>query len=367
MNQHQDEDRGSSGAELLREWTRPVDGRTVRRGGHSRRLAVSAPGAFVAGLLVAALAVGAALRPGGATDPTGASGPGGTSSAAGDIPGGFGAGAYEVGRTPAPDPTQEPSPDPTAIPEPVPTPDATPEPTAEPTPKPTPAPTPKPTTTPTIAISVSLKESHPYLSWGACDGTTFDYYKVVRSTDSTVTWPAGSGDKLIAAVQPGATRATWDTSAAAGTKVYYRVFCVQSTSSGYKAVRSSAVKGIETPGSTNPPASCSIALSLSLLAATLTTTTTTTPPGTGVKLDWTSCASDGLVYYKVVRSATSNPSYLPWTDGTTLIAVVDPAGTTAYLDYPGTGKWYYRVQALGLVAGVKAVLGQTAAIAVTVP
>ena len=344
---------------MLDEWTRPVGG-TVGGGRQSRRLAISTPGAFLAGMLVAALAVGAAFRPTDATDPTSAGGPGRTPAAEESGQTLLGAQATEAGRTAAPDPTKEPQP-------PEPTKEPQPEPTAEPTPKPTPVPTPKPsaapTAVPTIAISLALKEGRPYLSWGACEGISFDYYKVVRSSDSTVTWPAGSGDTTVAAVSPGATRATWDTSAPTGKNLYYRVFCVQSTSYGYKAVRSSAVKVIETPGDPTPPAECSLSLAVSLVAATLTTN----PGGTGVLLDWTACASQGLVYYKVVRSATSNPSYLPWTDGTTVVAVGDPAGETAHVDHPGAGKWYYRVQAIGMVNGSKAVLGQTAVIAVTVP
>jgi len=364
-------DRGPGDAELADEWTRPVKGRAVSRGQHSRRLAISTPGAFVAGVLVAALAVGAALRPGGPMDPTGAGGPGRTAAASDDLgsdhlAGGL-LGGDQLGQSPEPDPTKDPGVDPTKDPAtPEPTKAAEPEPT--PTPKPTPVPaTPKPTPTPVPAISLALviKESHPYATWGACEGVTFDAYKVVRSTDSTVSWPAGSGDTLVAAVKAGGSRTAWDSSAPGGKKLYYRVFCVQSTSAGYKAVRSSATKAITTPADPSPPAACSISLSTSLAGAAQTTKMTT--GGTGVSLDWTACQSSGLVYYKVVRSATSNPSYLPWTDGTTVVAVVDPSGTTAYVDHPGAGTWYYRVQAIGTLDGSKTVLGQTAAIKVVVP
>ncbi len=35
------------------------------------------------------------------------------------------------------------------------------------------------------------------LTWSKFAGTGFGYYKIVRSTDATVTWPLGSGDTLV--------------------------------------------------------------------------------------------------------------------------------------------------------------------------
>jgi hypothetical protein len=80
------------------------------------------------------------------------------------------------------------------------------------------------------------------IRWSAFDGAGFDYYKVVRSTDSTVSWPLGPGDHLVAAIgDPGQTWA-WDGGAAPDT-YWYRVFAVRSAEGGYVVLaRSVAVK-----------------------------------------------------------------------------------------------------------------------------
>jgi hypothetical protein len=132
---------------------------------------------------------------------------------------------------------------PTATPDPTPTPDATPTPTTNPTPTPTPDPTPKPHA---LGLSLSIRDGKPYVDWSRCSGR-YDYYKVVRSTNATVTWPMGNGDSLVAAVRRGDTTAVRDTRATAGSKVWYRVFCVRATNAGYKSVASTAAKSIQVP------------------------------------------------------------------------------------------------------------------------
>jgi hypothetical protein len=219
----------------------------------------------------------------------------------------------------------------------------------------------KPTTV-SLGLTLQLKDGRPFASWSACEGVEFAYYKLVRSSDSTVSWPTGSGDTLVAAVQPGSKTAAWDSGAPAGKKLWYRVFCVTSAKS---VVRSSITAAIQTPAAAPAPSPCSFSLSASVLVANLVSTPQ--EGGAGVALDWTSCQSSGLVYYKVVRSAGLNPSYLPWTDGTVVVAVVEPAGTTAYVDHPAAGTWQYRVQAIGSADGMKVLLGQTAVASMTVP
>ena len=79
---------------------------------------------------------------------------------------------------------------------------------------------------------------------------------------------------------------------------------------------------------------------------------------------------DGFTYYKVVRSMTTdNPSYYPGTDGTELIGVIENAGVTSFGDTNvASGQtWYYRVQSIGYLGGQKVLLGETLAIAVTIP
>ena len=74
-------------------------------------------------------------------------------------------------------------------------------------------------------------------------------------------------------------------------------------------------------------------------------------------------------WYKVVRSHGENPSYVPWTEGSQLIGVIENRSTTQFTDtHVESGQtWFYRVQAIGFWHGKKVVLGQTAAIKVTIP
>jgi hypothetical protein len=72
----------------------------------------------------------------------------------------------------------------------------------------------------------------------------------------------------------------------------------------------------------------------------------------------------------VVRSFTNeNPSYLPGTEGTEVIGVIESQGTTQLTDgaVESGDTIYYRVQAIGYWYGQKILLGQTAVIAVTIP
>lgn len=224
----------------------------------------------------------------------------------------------------------------------------------------TPAPAPKPVPTEgvaEIAIAVELKEDRPFISWTACSGVDFDYYKVVRSTDATVTWPKGDGDSLVTALGRDGETKTWDGAAPSGTTVYYRVFCVRSTETGYVVKAASAVKGIVTPVAAPLPAPVVLSFGVDVT-------------GEGAVLTWGAWAGDGFRYYKVVRSTTTdNPSYFPWTDGTELIGVIENSGTTQLVDSSVTSGQtiYYRVQAIGSWNGSKILLGQTAVVAVTIP
>ena len=223
----------------------------------------------------------------------------------------------------------------------------------------TPAPTPKPTPADggVLVLEVALMEGHPFLDWTECTGLDFDYYKVVRSTDATVTWPTGDGDSLVAAIGADGKTKAWDGEAPGGTTVYYRVFCVRSTEAGYVSLAASAVKGIETPVAQPAPEPVALGLEAGVT-------------GEGVVLSWGACAVDSFVYYKVVRSLTTdNPSYLPWTDGTELVGVIENSANTQFVDTNiASGQTiYYRIQCLGKWNGTKVLLGQTAVVAVTIP
>ena len=246
-------------------------------------------------------------------------------------------------------------------------PDATDKPDVEPTQKPhEPDPTPKPTEKPDptkapvdpISLALVIKELHPFMEWGSCEGFDFSYYKVVRSMDSTVTWPPSDGDEAIAVVEPGGARKAYDKYAPHGHKAWYRVFCVRKTEAGYKVLNASAAKGIEVPEEPTPPDPISLGIDWSI-------------NGEGkVVLTWDACEVDGFGFYKVVKSTwNENPSYLPWTDGTQVIGVVESMFATEWHDWaPDAGHTaWYRVQCLGYVGDMKVLLGQTALVTVTTP
>jgi hypothetical protein len=208
-----------------------------------------------------------------------------------------------------------------------------------------------------MSISVTIKEGHPFIDWSACTGVDFHYYKVVRSTDATVTWPPSGDDAKVAAVGVDGDTKAWDSSAPGGKKLYYRVFCIQDSKSGSVAVAATAVKGIQTPPAEPAPAPVALGFEVDVT-------------GEGVVLQWQACTSDVFAFYKVVRSFTNpNPSYLPGADGTQVIGVIENAGTTQLTDGDvASGQTiYYRVQAIGYWNGGKTLLGQTAVIAVTIP
>ena len=223
---------------------------------------------------------------------------------------------------------------------------------------PTPAPDPTDQAQTQLGFSLTLKEGRPYLKWEGCTADAFDYYKVVASPDEQVRWPTGDNDSLRAAIGNRDETAFWDTDVPAGKTIYYRVFCVHAGDNGYTTLASTVVKAITTTGETTPPPDASVIG----LEAGLT-------DGGAIRLSWDACRVDGFVYYKVVRSLSPNPSYMPWTDGTELIGVIGDPGVTGYedTDIASGQTWYYRIQALGYWGGQKVVRCQSAVVAVTVP
>lgn len=369
-----------AGAELLDDVSTRIA--PQRFGGGLTR---SIPGAVIGTLLVVGLAFGAALAPTASRDNStaasngSAAGHGGEYGGDGTYDGDKGDGGKGDGEST--DPTEKPDVDepdktekpggPDATEKPV-EPDATekpvepdptakpvePDPAAKPTAKPTPKPDPTVKPVETIALSLAIKEFHPLMEWGSCEGLDFDYYKVVRSMDSTVSWPPADGDEMIAAVERGGARKAYDKYAPHGDKAWYRVFCVRKTDAGYKVVNSSSTKGIEVPEEPTPPDPITLGIDWSV-------------NGEGkVVLTWDACEVDGFSFYKVVTSTTNdNPSYLPWTDGTNVIGVVEGMFATEWHDWaPDAGNTaWYRVQCIGYVGDMKLLLGETAVVTVTTP
>jgi hypothetical protein len=346
-----------------------LDDRTVpiASGYRARSLGRSLAGAIGATVLVVGLAFGAAMGPGGAFGPASDREKSGT-TAANDGGGGAGhetagGGGYKgngdelkgddwAGES---DPTEKP--DESEV-------DATVKPDGEPGEKPDPTKKPdeKPDATkaPTepIAIGLAIKEYHPVVEWGSCNGLDFDVYKIVRSTNSTVSWPTGEGDELIAVVERGGTRRVYDKHAPHGVKVWYRVFCVRKSEAGYKVLNASATKGIQVPEEPTPPDPVTLGLEASLA------------DGGKVLLDWSACNVDGFAFYKVLSSTTNDdPSYLPWHDGTEVVGVVSEQGATSlevWAPDAGNTAWY-RVQCIGYLGDQKVLLGESAVVAVTMP
>ena len=224
-------------------------------------------------------------------------------------------------------------------------------------------PAPKPTTAPStggggFTLAVSTVESKVVIDWTACSAPGFDYYKVVRSKDSNVSFPGDGNDSVIAAVGPDGDTIAYEKGLPAGITVYYAVFCVDKTGAGYAVLAATSVKSITTPASAPKPTP-KPAPPVSTMGFNVQST------ADGVVLTWEACGSDGFVYYKVVRAQHGNPSYFPWTDGSEVIAVIENSGVTTFVDHPPAGgTWHYRIQAIGTWDGQKVLLGQTPALSV---
>jgi len=337
------------------------------------RLTAAVPGALTAVLLVGAVAFGAtSLRPASPTAET----------AEAAEPPAAAAGADETkhrldhdSRQADPKPTAAPAkPKATATAKPTEKPKPTPDedtkqvaqqPVATAKPKPAPAqpkPTAKPKPAPAPAAPVALalegwvKDTKVKLAWKPFGGDGFEYYKVVRSTDATVTWPAGSGDTVIGVI--GDPKAPWwADKPACGTASSYRVFAVRSGSGGYVTLGASNVVTLTAPCA--PDATPHVPKPITLAAEVRA--------GEGIKLAWGACAVDGFAAYKVVRSKTNGDPRYPLNDGTELIAAIGDAGQLHLLDAAvGPGEtWTYRVLAIGDVGHGLVVLCESAAVSAT--
>jgi hypothetical protein len=216
---------------------------------------------------------------------------------------------------------------------------------------PKPEPTEKPVETaapevPAMALSLAIKEGHVYLDWSTCKAEGAEVYKVVRSKDSTVRWPLGENDTLIAAVGMDGKTAAWDEGAPKGKRLWYRVFCLRHAGEGYKVLTSSPTKSIETPAGEPAPEIVSIGLEVDSVE------------GHAV-LHWEACSMDGFSHYRIVRKAY---------EGTTVVKEIEDAGVTTWTDETVVvGETYkYTVQCKGHVGDTWPLLGTSAAVAVTI-
>lgn len=343
----------------------------------STRLVAAVPGALTAVLLVGAVAFGAStLR---STAPAAQSA------------------TPAAQQADSPDPTPKPritvalgldhaDPKPTAAPaapKPMATPAPKPSPTAEPKqaeqpkhaeqavatakPQPIPAPPkatvkPMPAPAPTEPVALVLegwpKDGKVKLAWKPYGGEGFEYYKVVRSADATVAWPAGGDDTVIGVIgDPNAP--WWADKPACEAASSYRVFAVRSGEGGYVTLGASNVVTLAVPCAPAPTPHETKTIGLWAEAR----------PGEGMKLVWDACAVEGFIAYKVVRSLTNADPRYPLNDGTELIAAIGDSGQTHLLDAAVTAgqTWTYRVLAVGEDSSGKIILCQSAAVAASAP
>jgi hypothetical protein len=342
--------------EVERTGLQPVDRTRAAgptRAGHvGRRIGLSVPGAVGGVLLIGAIAFGANLSLTASHDDDGAARSPDSQAAmqASDTP----VAKDPTGSTDTPTMMKAPNVDGDATDEPPATkPTASPKAKIEPTAKPkaeatakpkvesTAKPTTKPSDKPVMSLALSTGDGAVLVDWGGCKVDGAEYYKVVRSVDSTVRWPAGDGDSVVTAVAIGGKTKAWDHDAKPGKKVWYRVFCVRSSGDGYKVLAATSAKAIVAPAPKPKPSAKPEPSAMWLTAA---------PEGGAVVVQWEACGSDGFSHYRVLRKA----------DGTTsVIAEINDAGTTSLVDTAvelGV-TYHYAVQAKGSVDGTWTLLG----------
>ena len=230
------------------------------------------------------------------------------------------------------------------------------EPKAEPKdePKDEPKEEPAPSTNLKLVAVFNADKHKLVVEWSAFAGD-FEKYKLVRSTDGTVSWPEGEGDTLVGVIGPYDATRFVDYDAPCNQELHYRVFAVRHGEEGYVVLASSNVDGATRPCETPPPDPVALAFEASQGAE-------------GIQLAWQQCSSEAFVVYKVVRSATNgNPVYPP-NDGTELIGVIENAAVTGLTDsnIEAGQTWTYRVLCMGQNGDGWYVIGQTPAITVTV-
>jgi hypothetical protein len=256
--------------------------------------------------------------------------------------------AYQPKEEPKEEPADEPKEEPKAEPKD--------QPKDEPKdqPKDEPKPDPAPSSALTLEAFYNADKGKIVVKWSAYTGE-FEKYKLVRSSDGTVTWPEGEGDMLVGVIGPDGNYFV-DTDAPCNDEVHYRVFAVRHGEEGYVVLASSNVDGALRECSETPPAD-PVALAFQVGQA-----------AEGVKLAWEPCTSDAFVVYKVVRSATNASPVYPLNDGTELIGVIENAGVTGFVDsnVEAGQTWTYRVLCMGQNGGGWYVIGQTSAESLTV-
>jgi hypothetical protein len=239
------------------------------------------------------------------------------------------------------------------------------EPSVAPTQEPTVAPTAEPSAPAehVLTLAATVSGNKVKIDWTRYQGEDFAYYKVVRSTDELVSWPLGAGDKLVAAISDIDTL-TFTDCPPAGTTVYFQVFAVKNSESGYETLADSNIVSVKMPAATPRPAStCSISLTARLITPTASSggVNAATVSGTQVKLTWTKYRCDNFNYYGVVRAegaptlAIDGLPNLFYTSNQGTLQMIDPDNKNGSAGPLLPGHTYkYRVWAFSEKKGVTA-------------
>jgi len=169
-----------------------------------------------------------------------------------------------------------------------------------------PAPTP-------LTLEVSISGGQVALAWTRYQGEDFACYKVVRSTDATVSWPLGEGDTLVAAISDIDKLSTVD-AAPTGQTFTYEVFAVKSSDDNYAMLVGSNVVTIAVPVPTptpkptpKPTQNCSMSLSFKIetigdVGGIQPAVVGSHAPATKVTFTWTKYKCDHFEWYVLVKS-----------------------------------------------------------------
>ncbi|MGH2462415.1 MAG: hypothetical protein ACRDFZ_02170 [Candidatus Limnocylindria bacterium] len=238
----------------------------------------------------------------------------------------------------------------------TPVPESTPKPAPVETAKPQPQPAP-PAPTTGLSLSVQTGDGKVKLTWSVFGGDGFAYYKLVRSSDATVTWPTGSGDSLVAAISD--PNAAWFKDfPSCNTNWYYRVFAVRSGDTGYMTLAASNVATAYTACVVKPthPPVYQMGFSAEVIDGQ-------------VHLTWEQCSSEGFAAYKVVRSQTNPAPTYPLNSGSELIAAIGDPNVTSLVDgNVSSGQtWHYRVLSMANDGSGWYPIGMTPVLTVTIP
>ena len=220
--------------------------------------------------------------------------------------------------------------------------------------KPAPAPQePAPANPTALTLEAWAKETKAKLAWTPYGGEGFEYYKVVRSADTHVTWPASGDDEVVGVI--GDPNAPWHVDKpACGMAWNYAVFAVRHGDGGYVTLAASNVASVTTACAAQPEPIAVQPLAFQVVAT----------QGGGISLSWEACRSEKFVAYKVVRSAIHADPRFPLNDGTELITVIGDPNQTGFTDAAvAAGQtWTYRVVAVTNGDGGYVPVCETAAI-----